>query len=281
MSSESSPQPSPQPGPAPRPEGAPGSAELARTPGYDPAARPGSAPSDGTPDVHARAAAAEAPASDEPFKLTDAKAMRAVAHPLRVALLDLFGYHQTLTATQASEALGESPANCAFHLRTLAKYGFLREAGGGKGRERPWTLVNRQITITAYQQDPQVALAADELGRVWIERWTERARRVFGIRNQVPGWEEASGWWNSHVFLTPDEAAGLREEMRRLLRRFEGRLSDPALRPEGALPVEWTLFVSPVTENVELAEPGPAAGLGEPEADDVDGPDGPGDGDDK
>ena len=34
--------------------------------------------------------------------------------------------------------LGESPANCAFHLRTLAKYGFVEEAGGGRGRERPW-----------------------------------------------------------------------------------------------------------------------------------------------
>jgi hypothetical protein len=33
--------------------------------------------------------------------------------------------------------LGESPANCAFHLRTLAKYGFVEEAGDGRGRERP------------------------------------------------------------------------------------------------------------------------------------------------
>ena len=80
---------------------------------------------------------------DEAVKLTDAKAMRAVAHPVRMALIELFGYHETLTATQASEFLGESPANCAFHLRTLAKYGFVREAGGGKGRERPWRLVNQ------------------------------------------------------------------------------------------------------------------------------------------
>jgi hypothetical protein len=28
-----------------------------------------------------------------------------------------------------SEMLGESPANCAFHLRTLAQYGFEEEAG--------------------------------------------------------------------------------------------------------------------------------------------------------
>src|SRR5580693_4719849 len=87
--------------------------------------------------------------------LTDPKAMRALAHPVRMALLELFRSHQTLTATQASELLGESPANCAFHLRTLAKYGFVREAGGGRGRERPWRLRFRTVTLTTQQSDPQ------------------------------------------------------------------------------------------------------------------------------
>ena len=52
--------------------------------------------------------------------LTDPKAMRALAHPLRWALLEALAHAGTLTATQASEMLGESPANGAFHLRTLA-----------------------------------------------------------------------------------------------------------------------------------------------------------------
>ncbi len=144
--------------------------------------------------------------------------MRALAHPLRMALLELFAVRETLTATQASEVLGESPANCAFHLRTLAKYGFVREAGGGRGRERPWTLASRSMTLTTSQPDPQAALAADELGRLWLERWIDRARQVLGSRNEVPGWDEASGWSSSHVFLTPDETIRLRDEMRRLLR---------------------------------------------------------------
>ena len=68
------------------------------------------------------------------LNLTDPRAIRALAHPLRWALLEALGQAGTLTATQASEMLGESPANCAFHLRTLAKYGFVEEAGGGRGR---------------------------------------------------------------------------------------------------------------------------------------------------
>ena len=197
----------------------------------------------------------EPQAADEPVKLTDARAMRAVAHPVRMALIELFGYHETLTATQASELLGESPANCAFHLRTLAKYGFLREAGGGKGRERPWTLTNRTVTITEDQPDAQAALAAGELTRLWLERWIDRARSYFNVRNEMAGWEEASGWSNRHVFLTPEETTRLREEMRRLLDRYEDRLSDPALRPAGALPVEWTIFAAPIMAPVSTEDP--------------------------
>jgi hypothetical protein len=87
--------------------------------------------------------------------------MRALAHPVRMELLRLFGFNETLTATQASELLGESPANVAFHLRTLAKYGYLVEAGGGRGRERPWTVASRAMNISSRHEDPQAALAAD------------------------------------------------------------------------------------------------------------------------
>src|SRR5262249_32862120 len=132
MSSEPTPPPSPQRWPRPS---EPGDADRV-SPGADGAE----------------------PETEDLRVLTDAKAMRALAHPLRVALLDLFGYHDTLTATQASELLGESPANCAFHLRTPAKYGFVREAGGGRGRERPWEVVSRSMRITTQQPDPQAAL---------------------------------------------------------------------------------------------------------------------------
>src|SRR5215469_9047417 len=46
-------------------------------------------------------------------KITDAREMRALAHPVRLGLLEALGHAGTLTATQASELLGESPANCA------------------------------------------------------------------------------------------------------------------------------------------------------------------------
>jgi len=227
-------------------------------PGYDrddPATWPGARPELAAPD-----APGDGESTVEVPELTDAKAMRALAHPVRMSLIDLFGYHATLTATQAGELLGESPANCAFHLRTLAKYGFLREAGGGRGRERPWALVNRAVRITTRQADPQAALAAGELGRIMLDRWISRSRQTFGSPNQVPGWDEATGWSRADVFMTADEVVAAREEMSRVLRRYEDRSANPALRPAGAHPVEWTTFSAPIAEWV-ADEQDPVVGL--------------------
>ena len=210
--------------------------------------QPGAAPEPGSEPV-------QGGGEPEPASLTDPKAMRALAHPVRMALLELLGVTGTLTATQASEALGESPANCAFHLRTLAKYGFVKEAGGGRGRERPWTAAQRTIRISsADQKDPQAAMAADALGNLWRERWLERAQRVFGSKTRLPGWEHATQWTRSAVFLTPDEALQVTREVQRIIDRYQDRERDPSLRPAGALPVECTYFTFPLDEYARLAE---------------------------
>lgn len=182
------------------------------------------------------------------LELTDARAMRALAHPVRLSLIDLLGYHESLTATQASELLGESPTNCAFHLRTLAKYGFLREAATVSRRERPWTLVNRSVRISQHQTNPQAALAARALVRARLDRWLDRARQLFSSPTQVAGWHKAAGWSQKHVFMTPDEAAAVRAEIDKILDRYDDRQANPALRPPGAHPVEWTTFIAPLAD---------------------------------
>ena len=113
------------------------------------------------------------------LSLTDPRLMRAIAHPVRMALLEAMEQAEarTLTATQASELLGESPANCAFHLRTLAKYGFVEEAGGGQGRERPWRLAYRTLEIASQRRVYLTAAEAKQLAgdihALW-ERYRDR-----------------------------------------------------------------------------------------------------------
>ena len=64
-------------------------------------------------------------------RLTDPRALRAMAHPIRLELVGLLRTHGPLTATKAAALLGESSGSTSFHLRQLAKYGLVEEAGGG------------------------------------------------------------------------------------------------------------------------------------------------------
>ena len=63
-----------------------------------------------------------------------------LAHPVRAELLDLVRERGTLTSTEAARRLGHSSGLCSFHLRQLARYGYLEEADHGRGRVRPWRL---------------------------------------------------------------------------------------------------------------------------------------------
>jgi DNA-binding transcriptional ArsR family regulator len=80
------------------------------------------------------------PAIEDVRRITDATTLRALAHPVRIAIIETLSLEGALTATEVGERIGESPTTCSFHLRQLAKYHFVEEAGGGKGRARPWKM---------------------------------------------------------------------------------------------------------------------------------------------
>src|SRR5580692_9457860 len=89
--------------------------------------------------------------------ITDARTMRALAHPVRIAIIEALGFRGPMTATEVGEQIDESPTTCSFHLRQLAKYGFVEEAGGGKGRARPWRMASLAISIRGHD-DPEAEL---------------------------------------------------------------------------------------------------------------------------
>jgi|SRR5215470_17600707 len=228
--------------------------------GPDEAAAPGAAPepSKGAPDSHG---------DRRQLNLTDPKAIRALAHPLRWALLEALADAGTLTATQASEMLGESPANCAFHLRTLAKYGFVEEAGGGRGRERPWRRVYDTLSWGTRAEDPQFTLAAQALDQVLLDRLLARVRRSLSSVTSWPaGFGEDMGGAMRRLYLTPEEARELYAEMAQAFERvvgednrFAGR-RDPERRPPDAVPVEFVLVGYPVLDSLPLPDrAGPGA----------------------
>ena len=66
-------------------------------------------------------------------------AMRALAHPLRIQILEELSMYGPLTASGLGERLGESSGSTSYHLRQLEKHGLVREvADKGNARERWW-----------------------------------------------------------------------------------------------------------------------------------------------
>ncbi len=183
----------------------------------------------------------------ERLEVSDPALMRALAHPLRWSLLEALTHAGTLTATQASEMLGETPANCAFHLRTLARYGLVEEAGGGKGRERPWRRAASGLTMTLEQDTPQATAAAGVLNDFWLNTTLDRARVTLQSQLSWPDkLSKALSTTQSLRYVTVDEAAELQAELLAVLDRYLDRNDDPSLRPPGTLPIEFLLLAYPL-----------------------------------
>ena len=186
-------------------------------------------------------------------RIADAPSLRALAHPTRVALIEAIGLSGALTATQAAALVGESPTACAYHLRMLARFGFIEEAGGGRGRERPWRLAQTGMSIDDESDDPEVAAAGQALSKMMIEHWIDRIRAFDLARSRFPAEvRDVTGPLESVAFATPEELTQLRGEIFAAMSKFFGRL-DPAARPPGSLPFELVLFTH-VLERRELGE---------------------------
>jgi DNA-binding transcriptional ArsR family regulator len=169
--------------------------------------------------------------------VTDARAMRALAHPLRVALLDAMRRDGETTATRAADLLGESPGNMSWHLQTLAKYGFVEETGEGRGRSRPWRVTSDSQTFETGLADPETATAGEALERTFLERAYSQMRDWWTRRLTYPvKWRRAAFMTDSVRYLTASELADVLVEIQAIHDRYADR-DDPAQRPKGALPV--------------------------------------------
>lgn len=67
-------------------------------------------------------------------EITEPRQLRALAHPLRLDLIETLAALGPSTAAQCARELGQTQASCSFHLRQLAKYGYVEEATPGTDR---------------------------------------------------------------------------------------------------------------------------------------------------
>ncbi len=183
-------------------------------------------------------------------EIRDATILRGMAHPLRLKIMEELVKAGHATATELAERTGESAANCSWHLRQLARYGFIEEAEGGTGRQRPWRPIAQSVgTAADLEQEPEFGAAEDALMEAMLQREVDSFRRWFANRHDAPSeWRDASFSTQSWDYLTPDELAEFREEFMNLIRRFGLRdvnRIDPGKRPPDAQPVRLVAWAYP------------------------------------
>jgi DNA-binding transcriptional ArsR family regulator len=181
-------------------------------------------------------------------KVDDARTLRALAHPVRIELLEALSLGGAMTATELGDQIGESPTTCSFHLRQLAKYGFVEEAGGGKGRARPWRMTSIGMQVSNTHDDPETEIAASTLFRLIRERQLNRYQTWLDTKATYPRqWRDAAEDSELVLYLTAEELKQLNDELLALVQsRFVERLTEPSLRPADAVPVEMLIFSYPI-----------------------------------
>jgi DNA-binding transcriptional ArsR family regulator len=195
----------------------------------------------------------EQPPVDFPTReIRDPRVLRAMAHPVRLQIMEELARVGQATATELAERIGESAANCSWHLRQLAQYGFIQEAGGGSGRQRPWKVVAQTNQFGKGDRDnPELARAGDAAIEVILDRELEAFRAWQTARRQEPEepWREASVMTQSWDWLTVEELAAFKKDFEALIERHVVRhakeRANPADRPPGARMVRLVVWGIP------------------------------------
>lgn len=175
-------------------------------------------------------------------RLRDPRALTALAHPVRIAIIELLSLEGPMTASQLADRLDESPANCSWHLRKLAEHDFIEEAEGGSGRQRPWQMSYQGLSWGEDDDaNPEEQRAGEALARAMMERWVDRYLRADVIEPE-PEWREASRLTQTMGWLTAEELRDVNDRVVELIRAYEGRVYDETARPEGSRLVEMVAW---------------------------------------
>jgi len=182
----------------------------------------------------------------ERVELTDPRALRAYAHPVRMRLLGLLRREGPKTATEAAPVVGESVASCSFHLRQLAKYGLVEEVAGVKGRAKPWRATALYTSWRPDSDDPEMAAAATLLERQILDGYYQQAQDWLTRRDQEnQAWRRAGQSSDDALYLTAAEARQLGERTHALGEEYRARSLDAELRPKGSRPVRIINLIFP------------------------------------
>ncbi|MFE0461776.1 winged helix-turn-helix domain-containing protein [Kitasatospora sp. NPDC058965] len=176
--------------------------------------------------------------AQDPGRTIDPRSLRALAHPLRMRILDLLTDQGPATSARLAEQLGENTGTVSWHLRHLAEHGFITEdPERGTKRERWWQRSSPKLVFNTAELalDAATGEALSAYKRHYLERSFRRTAEA--LTQPLTGdWQGAgnmSDWGD--VRMTPEQLKALGAELMAVITRH---LPDPAQpAPAEARPV--------------------------------------------
>ncbi|WP_179872187.1 ArsR/SmtB family transcription factor [Microcella indica] len=198
-----------------------------------------------------------ASAHDPETRIADLDGLKALAHPLRVQIIEALSTYGAQTASGLGERLGESSGSTSYHLRQLEKHGYVREvADRGTARERWWERVPGAIQMGSPELDGSEA--GRQASRVIMREWLHH--REAGVRDIVergmtelpPRWRDATNLQSASVHVTAEQLGELNEQIVALITEFARE--HRGQRVVGSRPVQLQYFAFPVLDGHEITE---------------------------
>lgn len=183
--------------------------------------------------------------------ISDLAALRALAHPGRYAILERLQGQGPATATECAEVAGLSPSACSYHLRLLARHGFVEPDDdperGRDGRERVW-----RATHAGWQVDPDPGTDPSEqqaidstISRVMLASSQAKVLAFVDQAAAEPEWWAAALLSNSTIVATADELAEIAGALVTVLRPYFASERPLEQAPPGARPVHVGVHMAP------------------------------------
>jgi len=156
-----------------------------------------------------------------PRVLSDIETLKALAHPLRQQMLARLQQRGSATSADLATEFDVDRGAASYHLRQLARFGFVEEdTERSAGRRRYWRAVPQDMRLPSRPADPDVAAAAFEIGRQWLERSENDLHAYLSHREEFGAFAIAAHHSFGGTALTADELAQFGEEYIAFLNRW-------------------------------------------------------------
>lgn len=187
------------------------------------------------------------------IRVNDLATLRAIAHPLRPRLLGALRVDGPATASELGRRFDESSGATSYHLRQLARYGFVEEDPEQPSRrERRWRATTNYTSWNS-------ADFLDDVGGQSALRVFERQRIDYTVRH-LQSWYATRREWlrggsaaeidsDDLLRLRVEDLEGLKRDMEALVQSYKAAERDPD--DDDAARVLVINFAFPVSE-VEL-----------------------------